>query len=149
MLRRPVISEAAKQLHEDCLVFDLHCDTLLNQSLLGYDVTKRHTNRLPLSPFLFHADIPRMKEGGIGAVALVAHHGLAVVVAVDREPAQWLPATSEQVVDSFGDVSSSLECGPVAGPTASGKDVPGLVVAGGHKTVGRNLGHGPILQRRA
>ncbi|MCP4871194.1 MAG: peptidase [Proteobacteria bacterium] len=70
MLRRPVISEAAKQLHEDCLVFDLHCDTLLNQSLLGYDVTKRHTNRLPLSPFLFHADIPRMKEGGIGAVAL-------------------------------------------------------------------------------
>ena len=70
MPRRPVISEAAKQLHDDCLVFDLHCDTLLNQSLLGYDVTKRHTNRVPLSPFLFHADIPRMKEGGIGAVAL-------------------------------------------------------------------------------
>jgi membrane dipeptidase len=65
-----VISEAAKQLHGDCLVFDLHCDTLLNQTLLGYDVTRRHTNRLPLSPFLFHADIPRMKEGGIGAVAL-------------------------------------------------------------------------------
>ncbi len=70
MARRPAISDEAKQLHDDCLVFDLHCDTLLNQTLLGYDVTKRHTNRLPMSPFLFHADIPRMKEGGVGAVAL-------------------------------------------------------------------------------
>jgi membrane dipeptidase len=49
---------------------DLHCDTLLNETLLGYDPTKRHRNRLPGSPWLFHADIPRLKAGGIGAVAL-------------------------------------------------------------------------------
>jgi len=49
---------------------DLHCDTLLNETLLGYDATKRHKNRVPGSPWLFHADIPRLKAGGVGAVAL-------------------------------------------------------------------------------
>ncbi len=70
MGRTVEISDEARALHDDCLVFDLHCDTLLSQTLLGFDPTKRHRNPLPLSPWLFHADIPRMKEGGVGAVAL-------------------------------------------------------------------------------
>ncbi|MEE2828589.1 MAG: dipeptidase [Myxococcota bacterium] len=64
------VSDEARALHDDCLVMDLHCDSLLNESLLGYDPTRRHSNRLPGSPWLFHADIPRLKEGGVGAVAL-------------------------------------------------------------------------------
>jgi len=66
----PDISNDALALHRDSLVVDLHCDTLLSQTLFGYDPTLRHRNRLPLSPFSYHADIPRMQEGGVGAVAL-------------------------------------------------------------------------------
>lgn len=64
------VSSEARALHDDTLIVDLHCDTMLGQTFLGYDPTKRHQNRLWASPFLFHADIPRMKDGGVGAVAL-------------------------------------------------------------------------------
>jgi len=64
------VSSEARALHDDTLIVDLHCDTMLGQTFLGYDPTKRHRNRLWGSPFLFHADIPRMKEGGVAAVAL-------------------------------------------------------------------------------
>lgn len=66
----PSIPQEAQALHDDCLVMDLHCDVLLNQTLLGYDPTRRHRNRVPTSPWLFQADIPRLKEGGVGAVAM-------------------------------------------------------------------------------
>ena len=69
-LIEPRISLEARALHNDCLVIDLHCDALLNETLLGYDATKRHRNRLPGSPWMFHVDIPRLKAGGVGAVAL-------------------------------------------------------------------------------
>jgi membrane dipeptidase len=64
------ISPEARALHDDSLVMDLHCDTLLAETLLGYDPQKLHRNRLPGSPWLFHVDIPRLKAGGVGAVAL-------------------------------------------------------------------------------
>jgi membrane dipeptidase len=66
----PEISSEARALHDDCVVMDLHCDVLLNETLLGYDPTRRHRNRVPLSPWLFHADIPRLKAGGVTAVAM-------------------------------------------------------------------------------
>ncbi len=66
----PDISSDALALHRDSLVVDLHCDTLLSQTLYGYNPTIRHRNRLPMAPFSYHADIPRMQEGGVGAVAL-------------------------------------------------------------------------------
>jgi membrane dipeptidase len=66
----PEVSDEARGLHASCLVFDLHCDALLNETLLGLDPTKRHKNRLPFSPFLVHCDIPRLQEGGVGAAAL-------------------------------------------------------------------------------
>ena len=66
----PDISADALALHRDSLIVDLHCDTLLSQSLYGYDPTLRHRNRFPLAPFTYQSDIPRMQEGGVGAVAL-------------------------------------------------------------------------------
>ena len=64
------IPAEALALHHDCLAMDLHCDVLLNETLLGYDPRRRHRNRLPGSPWMFHADIPRLKEGGVGAMAM-------------------------------------------------------------------------------
>jgi membrane dipeptidase len=66
----PDISADALSLHRDSLIVDLHCDTLLSQALYGYDPTLRHRNRVPLAPFTYQSDIPRMQEGGVGAVAL-------------------------------------------------------------------------------
>lgn len=56
--------------HDDCLVIDLHCDVLLNETLLGYDPARLHRNRVPGSPWLWHTDIPRLKAGGVGGVAM-------------------------------------------------------------------------------
>jgi len=67
--RAPSVSEAARALHYESAVFDLHVDTLLWTRLFGYDIGREHRNRLPLSPFGFHMDLPRAREGGLdGAV---------------------------------------------------------------------------------
>lgn len=70
MTNRYEISKEARQLHYSSFVADLHTDTLLWDSILGYNLLKRHTNPLPCSPLIYHADIPRMKEGGISLQAL-------------------------------------------------------------------------------
>jgi membrane dipeptidase len=63
------ISDAARALHRESAVFDLHVDTLLWTRLFGYDLGLEHRNRIPLSPFGFHMDLPRAREGGLdGAV---------------------------------------------------------------------------------
>ena len=54
--------------HRSCIVVDLHVDTFLWVRLFGYDLGQRHHNRLPFTPFAWHADLPRLAEGGVGAV---------------------------------------------------------------------------------
>ena len=63
-------SEKALALHRETPVADLHMDTLLTNYLFGYDVTKRHSNPVPLSPLVNHTDLPRLKEAGIGIAGL-------------------------------------------------------------------------------
>jgi len=122
-LIEPKVSVEARALHDECLVMDLHCDTLLNETLLGYDSTRRHRNRVPASPWLFHADIPRLKAGGVGAVALgivvnplrrksalrATRQGLAQMASwPDRAPADVL------IVDSAEDILRAQREGKVA-----------------------------------
>ena len=50
------------------LIVDLHVDTFLWRRLVRYDIRKRH-GPLPFgSPLFSHADLPRLREGGVGAV---------------------------------------------------------------------------------
>jgi len=66
---RREISDAARALHRESAVFDLHFDTLLWTRLFGYDLGLEHRNRVPLAPLGFHMDLPRAREGGLdGAV---------------------------------------------------------------------------------
>ncbi|MBZ0272503.1 dipeptidase [bacterium] len=63
----------AARLHKSGVVADLHVDTLLSHELVGYDMTRRHRNRVPRSPFFFQADIPRVNDAcvdiwGLGLV---------------------------------------------------------------------------------
>ncbi len=65
------ISEEARALHSAAIVCDLHCDLLLPTKFFGWDWRKRHPpNPLFGAPLFGHCDLPRLKEGGVGAMAL-------------------------------------------------------------------------------
>ncbi len=65
-----IISEEAKQLHFEAHVIDLHVDSLLLARQFGYDINKRHRAWLPGGAIGSHADLPRMREGGVDTVGL-------------------------------------------------------------------------------
>jgi len=79
-------SEHARTLHVLHPPIDLHADTLMWSRWLGYDLRKRHQAPLWRSAFGGHVDVPRMRDGGMGAqffslVSLpVAVRGLAQAV---------------------------------------------------------------------
>lgn len=81
-------SEAAKAIHKSHPAIDLHADTLMWSRWLGYDLHQRHTPPLPLGALGGHVDLPRMRDGGMGAqffglVSLPMHRraaGLARVI---------------------------------------------------------------------
>lgn len=62
------VSREAKDLQKRSLVVDLHVDSLYISRYTGIDLLKRHRNPLPYAPLAFHADLPRLIEGGIKAV---------------------------------------------------------------------------------
>lgn len=70
-MRLPVrVSEEARALQERSLVVDLHTDSLLASRILGLDLAEKHRAPRGLSPWMLHADIPRLREGGVDAVFL-------------------------------------------------------------------------------
>jgi len=108
------VPDEVRALHDDCVVMDLHCDVLLNETLLGYDPRRRHRNRVPGSPWLFHADIPRLQAGGVTAVAMglvvnPLRRRSAVRATFDglRQMAAWQRKAPEQVL--LADVADDIE----------------------------------------
>jgi membrane dipeptidase len=63
--RRPSVDADALAFHRECLVLDLHIDTLLWVRLFGYDLVPAHRNRVPRSPFAWHFDLERAASGGL------------------------------------------------------------------------------------
>lgn len=57
----------ARALHREYPAIDLHADTLMWSRWIGYDLHKRHTPPLPMSALGGHVDVPRMRQGGMGA----------------------------------------------------------------------------------
>jgi membrane dipeptidase len=60
-------SDDARSLHAEHPPIDLHADTLMWSRWTGYDIHKAHEPPLPLAALGGHVDVPRMKEGGMGA----------------------------------------------------------------------------------
>ncbi|HEY5148111.1 MAG TPA: dipeptidase [Polyangiaceae bacterium] len=60
-------SEQARALHDEHPAIDLHADTLMWSRWLGYDLHVAHEPPLPRAAFGGHIDLPRMREGGVGA----------------------------------------------------------------------------------
>jgi membrane dipeptidase len=57
----------AQALHGEHPAIDLHADTLMWTRWLGYDLHARHEPPLWRSAFGGHVDLPRMRDGGMGA----------------------------------------------------------------------------------
>jgi hypothetical protein len=64
------VSAEAMALHRESLVLDLHIDTLLWARMVGYEMGKRHSNRVPSSPFAWHLDLPRAADGGLDSAVM-------------------------------------------------------------------------------
>lgn len=65
------ISADAREIHQQALIIDLHCDLLLTSHFLGWDWNKQHRpNPFPQAPLFGHCDIPRLKAGNVGCMAL-------------------------------------------------------------------------------
>lgn len=60
-------STAARVIHTEYPPIDLHADTLTWSRWLGYDMRVRHEPPLWSAAFAGHVDLPRMRDGGIGA----------------------------------------------------------------------------------
>ncbi|HVJ89641.1 MAG TPA: dipeptidase [Labilithrix sp.] len=62
-----VVSDAARAIHAEHPAIDLHADTLMWSRWIDYDIHKAHEPPLPFAALGGHIDLPRMREGGMGA----------------------------------------------------------------------------------
>ncbi len=60
-------SPHARAIHEAHPAIDLHADTLMWGRWIGYDLLRHHEPPLPRAAIGGHVDVPRMREGGMGA----------------------------------------------------------------------------------
>lgn len=60
-------SDAARAIHAESPAIDLHADTLMWSRWIDYDLHKPHEPPLPFAALGGHVDLPRMREGGLGA----------------------------------------------------------------------------------
>jgi membrane dipeptidase len=66
-----MIAAEAREVHDAALIVDLHCDLLLPIKLFGWDWQRRHRpNPLPGAPLFGHCDLPRLREGNVGCLAM-------------------------------------------------------------------------------
>jgi membrane dipeptidase len=77
----------ARALHAQFPAIDLHADSLMWARWVGYDLQQRHEPPLPLAALGGHVDVPRLREGGVGAqffglvsLPIGQRRGLAAVV---------------------------------------------------------------------
>lgn len=90
----PNVTSEAQSVHDAALIVDLHCDLLLTRHFLRWDWRKRHrANPLPGAALFGHCDLPRLKEGNVGAVAF----------GVVTSPFRWNggPAAIERDLDAL------------------------------------------------
>lgn len=69
------VSEEARALHESSLVVDMHTDSLMAAKVMRRDLYRTHRPPRGWQPWLLHADVPRLREGGVDVVCcgIVTH----------------------------------------------------------------------------
>lgn len=53
---------------------DLHVDSLIQHTLFGYDLARRHRAGVKGQPLFWHADLPRMSEAGYSGACMGIHY---------------------------------------------------------------------------
>ena len=64
----------AQRLHDRFGVIDLHVDSIIQERLFGYDLSKKHRAGIKGQPFFWHADVPRMLEAGYAGACMGIHY---------------------------------------------------------------------------
>lgn len=108
----------ARALHAQFPAIDLHADSLMWSRWVGYDLLERHEPPLPCAALGGHVDVPRLREGGVGAqffglvsLPIGQRRGLAAVVheqidaleqAVSAQPGRLLKARTAGDIERAG-----------------------------------------------
>src|SRR6266478_5511335 len=126
------ISARAKKLHFSCIVVDTHDDTTQRFLDDKFDIGERSSSG--------SIDIPRMKEGGLGAIffSIWIPSKITGPEAVDRAMAQ-IDAVREQVRKHPKDMTLATTAAEVRGARKRGKIAALMGVEGGHM-INANLG---------
>jgi membrane dipeptidase len=119
------ISAKARDLHFRSLVMDTHTDTTQRFIFGDFDLGARHADG--------SVDIPRMREGGLGAIffAVWIKGTITGPEAVKRALAQ-IAAIRSQVARHPNDLSPAITAGDIRSARAAGKIAVLTAVEGGH-----------------
>lgn len=109
-------SPEARDLHDRFPAIDLHADSLMWSRWVSYDLHVRHDPPLPFAALGGHVDVPRLKEGGIGAqffglvsLPIGQRSGLASVIdeqideldrAVEQDPARLVKVRTAEEIEA-------------------------------------------------
>jgi len=131
------LAAEARALHARCTPVDLHLDTFLLERLFGYDVRRRHRAPLPFAALGGHADVPRLREGGLALAVfgvVVAYWGSA---AARRAAARSFLARFRRQADdpdsglAFADDTASVEAARSRGRVGACLGLEGVHALGG------------------
>ena len=64
----------ALELHRQAGPIDLHVDSIIQQRLFRYNIRRAHRAGFKGQPLFWHADVPRMLEGGYGGACMGIHY---------------------------------------------------------------------------
>jgi len=122
---QPEISAKARDLHFRSLVVDTHTDTTQRFVFDDFDLGARHADG--------SVDIPRMREGGLGAIffAVWIRGTIKGREAVERARAQ-IEAIRRQVALHPNDLAAAVTAGDIRRARAAGKIAVLTAVEGGH-----------------
>jgi membrane dipeptidase len=119
------ISSRARQIHFSSLVFDTHADTPQRLLFDQFDLAKRDAEGC--------VDIPRLREGGVGAIFFALWVPVEITgSAATRRARDLLDTTLKQIKIHGGDLALATSSEEVRAARARGKIAVLLGIEGGH-----------------
>jgi membrane dipeptidase len=124
-MRADELSSRARELHFSSLVFDTHADTPQRLFFDQFDLAKRDAEGC--------VDIPRLREGGVGAIFFALWVPVEITgAAATRRARGLLDAVLKQIEIHSGDLALAVSVAEVRAARARNKIAVLLGVEGGH-----------------
>src|SRR5712691_5683126 len=130
-MRAEELSTRARELHFSSLVFDTHADTPQRMLFDQFDLGKRDPEGC--------VDIPRLREGGVGAVFFALWVPVEITgMAATRRALDLLAATRKQIEIHGEDLALVVSADEIRAARVENKIAVMLGVEGGH-AIDKNL----------